>query len=664
MHFKGFEFCPVQDESGHFETLCLCTNSNALASISHCYLTAYPDQVGSFIDMCNTNFEAGLTWEKFAKAADLYNRTARPPESGDNDPSDVLQYPLKLNDLQIIVYRDMYDQFLGNYNRLIRYGFYLAGFWVVVFALAAIGNWSKVLFPGFCKKMVGPVTDEIRRKITLPALFGKWKTNEKPIARIFDMLVPTRAETLIMVAYTALVVFLATHHIQYVEGDPFYEKPQALLRYYAVRTGILASYLLPFSVLFAGRNNILQWITRWEYSTFVTFHRWISRLMVILIFIHSNNYAIMIKERMPSRFRERFMVYGIIGTYCGILIMIQGLLVLRRRWYEMFLVVHILLAAGYMIGAWVHVEELYFLWFYYCSVWLWVCDRVLRVHRLATFGFPVAEVKLYEDNTLKVSVRKPPGFVAEGGGHCFLHFLRWHCFWQSHPFTYTVVGDNIVFYVKVKEGVTLTLGKFLEQNPTKTAHVRVAVEGSYGEATPAAKYDTSVFVAGGNGIPGIYAEAISAAETLPPDSTRKVKLIWVVREYHLLLWFYDELISLKDTPVEVEIYVTRPVRRLSLGGDKLALLHNTYTHALYLSVSTTIDPVEQLKKDLEHVEFHEGRPDISQIVTSSIKESSGSVAFVTCGHPVMVDDLRYEVVQNIGKDHKRVDFFEQLQVWA
>lgn len=669
IHLIGFSFCQEIEDDKFIQTKCLCTNENALATAAHCYLNAYPDQIHNFISMCNLKYDVQLTRSQFDDAVNFYNDHAKlepKPQGPPNAPPLFIDHPLKLNDTKVFVYREMYDMFLGNYNRSIVYGFYLSLFWAVVLAMAAMGNWTKILFPKFCNRFTGRRSAWIRKKITLPALFGRYKTNEKPFLKIFDLLVPTRAETLILVAFSILVIFLTFHNIHYVEGDPFYNKKMALLRYYAIRTGILGSYLLPFSVLFAGRNNILQWITRWEYATFVTFHRWISRIMVILILIHSNNYAVMLHGKMSKKLREPFVLWGVFGTYCGIIILIQALLVLRRRWYEAFLVLHILLALGYVVGSWIHVRDLYFLWFFYCSAWLWFSDRIIRLYRLATFGFPIAEVELFEDRTLKVSVKKPEGFEAEGGGHCFLHFLQWHCFWQSHPFTYTVVGEDIVFYVKVKEGVTLTLEKFLESNPKKTAHIRVAVEGSYGEATPASRYDSGVYIAGGNGIPGIFAEAIEAAETLEHDSTRKVKLIWVVREYHSLLWFYHELLSLKDSAVEVEIYVTRPTNRLNPPGkgEAMALLHNTYTHELYLSSSDVDDPVKQLKKDLEHVEFKEGRPDIPGIVTQAVKESPGSVAFVTCGHPIMVDDLRHEVVQVLGKNSRRVDFFEQLQVWA
>lgn len=664
LHLLGLHFCDSEGNRKLGDS-CECVNLNALATISHCYVTAYPEEVDGFIRMCNSRFNSTLTRERFDMAHLLYEQKAKRVDPANFDLQDnratFLNHPVMLNESTIFVYRDAYDQFLGNYNRSIQYGIYLTLYWIVVFGLVAVGNWSKVLFPRM--QPTGAATNWVRKNISLPATVGKHRANEKRFLVVLDLLVPTRIEAIIVGVFLVLVVHFATTNVKYIVGDPFFHtKGTALARYYGVRSGVLASYLLPFSVLFAGRNNILQGLIRWEYSVFVMLHRWISRICVFLVVVHGICYSVYFGNRWREEGSETYVLWGIAATFAGVAILVQGLLVLRRKWYEAFLLLHIAFAALFMVGAWLHVKDHYFLWLYYLSVSLWVLDRALRAHRLCQFGFPEALVQLFEDSTLKVAVRKPEGFHAEGGGHCFLHFLRWSCFWQSHPFTYTVVGDDLVFYVKMKEGVTKSLGKFLETHPSKTAKIRVAVEGSYGEATPAHKYNTSVFVAGGNGIPGIFAEAAQVVKQLPPNSNKKVKLLWVVREYHSLLWFYEELLSLKGMAVQTEIFVTRPGLSLSPVGatDKLPLLYNTYTYYN----STVQNPIRKLKKDLEHVTFREGRPDMDRMVLANVKETTGSVCFVSCGHPIMVDNLRDAVVRVIGKDNIRVDYFEQLQVWA
>ena len=50
---------------------------------------------------------------------------------------------------------------------------------------------------------------------------------------------------------------------------------------------------------------------------------------------------------------------------------------------------------------------------------------------------------------------------------------------------------------------------------------------------------------------------------------------------------------------------------------------------------------ESIRSRLSHVTFKEGRPCIKDMVETNLHESNGSVAFVSCGHPAMVDELRY-----------------------
>jgi hypothetical protein len=58
-----------------------------------------------------------------------------------------------------------------------------------------------------------------------------------------------------------------------------------IMAYVMYRTGALAFYPLIF--LFAGRNNFLLWLTNWSHSTFLTLHRWVSRVFALQVLLHS-----------------------------------------------------------------------------------------------------------------------------------------------------------------------------------------------------------------------------------------------------------------------------------------------------------------------------------------------------------------------------------------
>ncbi|CAD1808909.1 FAD-binding domain family protein [Candida parapsilosis] len=664
---------------------CYCNNFDAFATIAHCYQEGHPDQVRSLLEMCQ-QYNRAITRDTLVNAYAYYDSHAKSIQDIPNfQPNTIVDFPVKLNTTETYLFKDAYDNFLGNFDLSIDYGAYLVLYWVVVFTLASVGNWSKIHFHGVNRKLTDPFSNWFRKLISLPATGRKRKTNERRFAFVLDLLVPTRAETLILTTFLGLSLYLLNKNIGYIEGDPLFpSKKLAYLRHYAVRASILSSSMMPLLILFGGRNNFLQWVTRWDYSTFITLHRWISRLVVVFIIIHSFNYG----EYMRIRGAEvqPYIYYGVAGTYAGIVILIQGLLVLRRKWYEAFLLIHIVFAAIFIFGAWIHVEQLYCVWFYYVSAMIWAFDRIIRVCRLWSFGFPEAKVYLLADDTLKIRVPKPLDWEAVPGGHAFIHFLRPSCFWQSHPFTYTATDDEIVLFIKVKKGVTQSMSNYLQTHKDKYTKIRVAIEGSYGESTPADKYSTAVFVAGGNGIPGIYAEAM---DLMKRDSKHRVKLVWVVREFASLFWFYEELLQLRGKDVDTTIYVTRPnipikaddfyrrVKSLETDGlldnNELTPLTKVPKRGLETgdnsySLTPSDEEIEfdsKIKQELAHISFVESRPDINEIVVTSIEESMGSVCFVTCGHPAMVDDLRASVVCHINNpDRKRIDYFEQLQVWA
>lgn len=736
-------FCDLSTEE--FEW-CYCHNGNAFATILHCYDYGHPEQMNSLLGMCRYEYNITISEEDLERSREYYASHAKSiDEIPDYSPVKIVDFPVKLDESRIEIFTGSYELFLGNYDRSVEYGNYLVLYWAIIFALVAIGNWSKFILPGFHTRLTDPVTNWVRKNITLPATWNKNKTTEVPFATVLDMLVPTRQESLILTSFLGLSLYFMINDIHYFKNDILFPtKASAMLRYYAVRSGMLASLMMPLLVLFAGRNNILQTITRWDYSTFITLHRWLSRIVFFMVVVHGVLYSLYFDPYL-EKIKEAFIVWGIIATIAGGFIMIQGLLVLRRKWYEMFLFIHIVLALVFILGAWVHVKDLFCVWFYYFTAMVWLFDRIIRIGSIWTFGFPEAKVYLIADEALKVVVPKPEYWEAIPGGHAFIYFLKPGCFWQSHPFTYTIspTNDEINLFIKVKGGITKSLYHDLCTRKDRYAKIRVAIEGSYGEQTPASRYDNAVFIAGGNGIPGIFAEANDLITR--SHRSKLVKLIWIIKEYKSLCWFYEELLSLKHKNIDVTVYVTRPHTPAIPSHFEMAhFCHSTNSaprfrhsrtlegrreeeHAYFSSVSilgsevleedkhihTYDDPlgplmslskkilgynatseyspdivlvmhgdapslsleflqpeqftqlINHIRKDLSHINIREERPNVELLVKSNIKESPGSTCFVTCGHPAMVDEIRALVVNNIdNNEKKRVDYFEQLQVWA
>ncbi|KAI5964805.1 uncharacterized protein KGF55_001875 [Candida pseudojiufengensis] len=739
------------------ERNCLCFNDNAKASIAGCLheigKTEHKYTYG-LIRQCHQYPNATVDKDWYSKYIQIYNEKAKYPpaksssggmggggnghgstnqtssqsqqsstSSGQSNggghggghgggkggeggpPRVVLDYPIILNKTNLTLYQESYARFYNNYNYSLYYGAGMYGYWLLIFLLGAVANWSKFLCPSLTKKMTNPIVNWWRKNISMPATFRKKKSQEQNFLKFFGFLIPSRFESLVIFLFYVLTLVVHAVNSTAIKDEILMgSKYKAEMRYVADRTGITATMIMPLIFLFAGRNNFLQWLVGWNYSTFMAYHRHTARIMFILVVIHAVNYTVLFVQngRYSMSLSRPYFYWGIVATVCGGAIMIQGMLYLRRRWYELFLLFHILMAVFWVIGSWYHVIDFGFIWMVYPAVAVWCFDRAVRIGRLFTFGFPHADVTLLSDETLKVVVPKPSYWKSIPGGHAFIHFLKPTYFYQSHPFTFTDSvdqGNSIILYAKVKGGITHSLYQTLAKQPGRSCKIRVSVEGPYGESTAAKYADTAVFIAGGNGIPGIFSEAIDVAVN-SKDGSNRVKLTWIVREWRSLYWFYEELLSLKNTKIETTIYVTQPnshifidefnnrfsgLERLSLDkpedSDGLSLekddsvkervnieVENSSCDEKSASFNEKSDGnsiIATIKDELSHIEFKEGRPDIENIIDNDVQESNGSVAFVTCGHPMMVDDIRYCCTQNISNPgKKRVDFYEQIQVWA
>ena len=662
--------------------------------------------------MLETCARSNVTLEDdwFETALEDYKQNAKSASEIENFNMSVpIDVPFILNKTNTAIYQESYGRFYNNLYDAIDYGAGMLGYWLLVLLLGAIFNWMKFLFPGLTKKMTGPVINFWRSNVAIPATFRKKKSQEQTFLKIFSFLIPSRFESLVIFLFYCVVIWLNAINLKAIHGDVVFEsKYLAEIRYVADRTGITATMMMPLVFLYAGRNNFLQWLVGWNYSTFVAYHRHTARVMFMLVVIHAVCFTVAFGSSYSTEVKEDYLRWGIVAGVCGGTIMIQGMLFLRRKWYELFLLFHILLAVFWTVGAWHHVINLGYIWVLYSTIAVWCFDRAVRIGRLFAFGFPHADVTLLSDETLKVVIPKPSYWKSVPGGHAFIHFLKPTYFWQSHPFTFTDSVENkksIVLYCKVKGGVTHSLYQSLAQAPGRTCKIRVSVEGPYGESTAARYADSAVFMAGGNGIPGIYSEVVDVA-TRTKDAQNKVKLMWVVREWRSLYWFYEELLNLRDTKIETTIYVTQPSSHVFIdefnnrfqGLERLEEDSENFDQEKEYSINEVVQVEENssdekqdsikevakveespygekggsthrivdiIKKELSHVTFKEGRPSIKAIIPQEIHESNGSVAFVTCGHSGMVDEIRYCCAKNVSNpDKKRVDFYEQVQVWA
>lgn len=120
----------------------------------------------------------------------------------------------------------------------------------------------------------------LRAHLLLPATLPNIRT---PL----DSSLPPRIETLTLIAYLALNIILCSISIHTFPHNLYWDsEPYQVWRYLADRTGYLAYANLMVAWLFAQRNNVLAWVTGWEYASFSRWHRWVARIMVLQALVH------------------------------------------------------------------------------------------------------------------------------------------------------------------------------------------------------------------------------------------------------------------------------------------------------------------------------------------------------------------------------------------
>ncbi|KAH3665994.1 hypothetical protein OGAPHI_004183 [Ogataea philodendri] len=662
-------FCSNSSLTGRKYT-CACSNVAEFGSWVACgYEHTQINDTGIETAIMNLCPKAKLTHEKIRAAyINATNYMVNISEVADFNASIPVNYPITGGEMTYY-FHGVYYGYKNAYNATL-YGHYLGwaslAMWGALIVVCGIFNWAFATIPGFRRLFVGAPNNFWRKYITMPALFGKKHIESFGVFGLF----PSRFEFIILsLFFIYMVLANAILGVSFYEHDLVFKKPSnGIASYVGDRSAILLCYLFPLLFLFPGRNNFLQWVTRWPYSRFVTFHKGLGRILCLEVLVHS--IAMTLQSIHSGKYHKRVHAdwyrYGVVATVSCWLAMGLGAYVIRRYWYEVFWITHVILIVMFLWSAWLHAAYLEYGEFYYACAAIWVFDWVARIARVVLFGVRTARCEIMEEEgTIKLSIPYPKGYwKADPAAHGFVYFLGWKTFWHSHPFTLIdsiTDKDHIHFYCKIKGGVTKIIGEATKSHHEKVFPIKVLVEGPYGFKTSYQHYDKAVLIAGGNGIPGPFSHALDLASR---DTKTEVKLYWGVREYNSLNWFKSELAQFKGTRCKPIIYVSNPSSRVEDVdlGETSSSGSSDHLQDEKSSGNEKTVTLDALQSAFSYVEFRKGRIDIDKLVAEEISESSGSVAFGACAHPNMIDTLR-AAVANSQSGSRVIDYFEEMQTW-
>ncbi|KAM0287044.1 hypothetical protein ACHAQH_000729 [Verticillium albo-atrum] len=429
------------------------------------------------------------------------------------------------------------------------------------------------------------------------------------------------------------------------------------------------------------RNNVVIWLTGWDFGTYNNFHRWVARVATLQAVLHSIGYTVLIiKEGGVDYFAwwwtQLFFWTGEIATVLMCLILGFSVYWLRRKHYETFLILHIVLSIFVLLTMLGHVSI--FKGQYDMLAWIpvmiWVLDRVFRMSRTLAFNprfWNTWASGTYDPSSNMVRLVVPHSssfYKPQPGTYYYIHVLSDAKFWESHPFTMaystgsrrrpskdlsedTPLMENqndislisqaddqdpaMTFLIRPYDSFTSRLRDAAGAQWPAPAPMRVLIEGPYGHTQPFHNFENLLFLVGGSGIvvPLAYLHALVAS-----PNTKSIRIVWASRERG----FAEDVVKRDFGPL--------------IGSEKVSV-KICITHREDFSD----DALSALPK-AARVRF--GRPDVPAEVEDAVGAAqAGSLAVVACGPARMADDARRAVVDSLGHTEAKVEYFEESFTW-
>ncbi|PKK49623.1 hypothetical protein CI102_9866 [Trichoderma harzianum] len=538
----------------------------------------------------------------------------------------------------------------------------------------------------------------IRKHLTIPSGLPPYHSQ-----LLFGCTIPTRIESLVIISCWILNFVLCCVNYRGFEGNLYWSavSPQ-IWRYISDRAGIIAYANLPLMWMFSGRNNIFIWLTGWSFSTFNLFHRHIARIATLQAIIHSVGYTVFYFE-----IEGGMLFYILFATIAMSILVFSSFSWFRRRIYDSFLLLHILLSVVLIVALFYHTSI--FLGEYNGYLWplvaIWSFDRFLRIIRVVycNLHFQLRKKTLHR-STVTISYDQDANFIQIDinthvkpgpGKHYYLYQPFRFTGWENHPLTLAYWSQSAVetSQSQQRDNTTDTPSKTAdvsivtpsEAGPLHTAiegeyllsfwirpydgwtrHLRdqclksqplsklpsvitdtILLEGPYGIAEPLWTFDEVLLIAGGSGITAMVPYILDhVARTDSSNKSSQTRIRGLT-----LIW---------TNPKEAFI------RRIAQRELAAALKRDDVRGVLKGKEETDISESADGADKAGSLSITMCRPDISAIIEKaavSATESGSRLAVFSCGPGGMSDHAREATYRVIRQQNNSVEYFEESFGW-
>ncbi|KAF2436948.1 metalloreductase [Tothia fuscella] len=420
------------------------------------------------------------------------------------------------------------------------------------------------------------------RKPHLSSLHAFLMYQPRPIPYLNKAL-PSNAKSLVVLLFLGINIFYSLFGIAFERTSMFS---------FADRLGALFAVNLPLLCLLAAKNQPIKKLTGYSYEALNIFHRRVGEMMCFLAVLHMLGMFFWWWDLLRPGFE--FTLYdfifndlvlpGVGAFFSYELLYLTSLGSFRQRWYEIFLVSHVVLQLAAAI----------FLWFHYPTsrIWVGISLAIFCIDRLAyrlylKSATMDATLEVMEDGQTAMlsanwAMPTTPRTRSIAAGwkptdHVFLTLSSssWCERLQAHPFTIASAAPNMMgpkphawlsLIIRAQDGFSKRLLDLALHQST----IQVRLDGPYGSPRALATLngsDTAIVIAGGSGIavafPLVYA-LLDPYQNGDPHGTitgeqlgrakRSVCLVWIVHSRSHVSWLPQErLDELKEWGLELVI---------------------------------------------------------------------------------------------------------------
>ncbi|GJJ08728.1 hypothetical protein Clacol_002947 [Clathrus columnatus] len=424
--------------------------------------------------------------------------------------------------------------------------------------------------------------------------------------------------------------------------------------YYADRAGNAVASQIPLLVILSGKNNLLSIITGISFEKLHILHRAIARFSIVLILAHAGG-RISLGLTGSDVITEPWLRTGIAAFSAWVIIAVMFIKPFRSKYYNIFVIVHLVLALMITIGLYFHIQGAAGYQNYIVPAFVfWGFDRVTRIARVFwnNRGFSPSPIKIeiLSPNTLKLSINQWMSWKAGQSAYLTIPKISMMPF-EAHPFTISTIPtmekennnepNELVFIVKVRNGFTKrlyhTVSKAQELN--EEFLLNAFVDGPYGSPPELDMFSDIVIITGGSGISfglPLLGEIVRNKET-GRSRCSSVLLVWAVAtpDFNTFTWILESFNKiLTNAPsslrVRIHLHATGPTSSISSVNEEESK-----------RATPEIEEKSPMTPTIEdRMSIVSGRPNIASLLEEELSSTENALAVNVAGPFSMVEDVR------------------------